>query len=228
TVVVTSSRVTWDIKGTVMFFVTSYTKEIKAIARQMFTALTDLENVGIVHMNIKAENIIIQDEFEPFKVKLTGFGEAGKTSKLSQMAIPKNCGYGAPEIFLQCQLDEKVAIWSVGMTLAFIFLGHPLYPTCCDYEKYLDQGQCTDHFFTPDSDWSLQTPEDLNSLRCLLFEVDAEENYYDDFEEVIAFIDLLEKMIALNPEDRLSPAEALNHRFVREDFSPTTKEENPT
>nr|XP_054588090.1 uncharacterized protein LOC129153115 [Nothobranchius furzeri] len=229
-------------------------QEIKVFARQMLTALTDLENVGIIHMNIKPENIIVvNDESQTFRVKLTGFDGAGKTSMLSQMTIPKNCGYSAPEVLLQCQLDEKVAIWSVGMTLAFIFLGHPLYPTCCDYEymrkivevnglphrKYLDQGECTDHFFTPDSDWSLQTPEeylqksgrqvccgnsfykDFKFLSCLILEVGIQ---YHNFEEVIAFIQLLKKMLFVNPEDRISPAEALNYNFVREDFSTSSRE----
>nr|XP_054592723.1 homeodomain-interacting protein kinase 1-like [Nothobranchius furzeri] len=109
--------------------------EIRPIARQMFMALSALKAIKVVHTNIKPENVMLIDHnLQPFEVKLTGFGNAQKTRKLSTTAIPKTCGYSAPETFLNGFQDETMDVWSLGCMLAFLVLGQDLFPANSEYD----------------------------------------------------------------------------------------------
>uniref|UniRef100_A0A3Q3B8Z0 Protein kinase domain-containing protein n=1 Tax=Kryptolebias marmoratus TaxID=37003 RepID=A0A3Q3B8Z0_KRYMA len=108
--------------------------EVRAIAHQMLVALKALTQIRITHANIKPESILLVDHLaKPFKVKLTDFGAAAETKKLSEVVIPLTYGYSAPEMFWDSPLDSSVDIWGLGCTLAYIFLGQNLYPTDCEY-----------------------------------------------------------------------------------------------
>uniref|UniRef100_A0A8C6LV97 Protein kinase domain-containing protein n=1 Tax=Nothobranchius furzeri TaxID=105023 RepID=A0A8C6LV97_NOTFU len=169
------------------------------IAKQLLLALNHLHSVSLTHLNLTAEDISLVDhKSQPFKVKLSGFGFAGKTSKLSKMEIPKTIGHCAPEVLLDCPLNESVDIWSLGSLLASLFVGRPLFPTECAYE-YLKI--IMKLFGQPDQ---TKTEDKI------------------EFKDLFAFVDLLKKMLTLNPEDRISPADALNHRFISMEHFPVS------
>nr|XP_054598354.1 uncharacterized protein LOC129163776 [Nothobranchius furzeri] len=222
--------------------------EIRAIAYQMIVALAALHHAGFTHANIKPENIMTMDEVShQYGVKLIGFSNSATTSDLRDLKIPLDCGYTAPEVFLDCPLDESLDIWSLGCTLAFLFLGQHMSPVDCEYQymrfivdvlgqpknKLLEKG-CQSHLFFKqvkqgsDYVWRLRTPKEfeeitgievkktdcnnLTDLNDFLFKSNQPEPIaYDDTE---AFIDLLRKMLNVDPALRIKPADALKHPFI--------------
>uniref|UniRef100_A0A3P8U874 Protein kinase domain-containing protein n=1 Tax=Amphiprion percula TaxID=161767 RepID=A0A3P8U874_AMPPE len=155
--------------------------EIRPIAQQMLVALEGLKNIGLVHADMKPENIVFVDlclsEF--FKVKLIDFGCAIEVSELAEYDTIQNIGYRAPEVIMGLPLTEAVDMWSLGDVLAYMFLGELLYPTESEYEQLRVmvhmQGQPKDHllkagekarrFFTKSHDssgqaWRMKTPDE--------------------------------------------------------------------
>nr|XP_054600467.1 uncharacterized protein LOC129164432 [Nothobranchius furzeri] len=146
-------------------------KDIRTIAQQIISALNTLKKAGITHNNITAKTIELLED--GLHIKLNGFSYAGRTSELSKMEVPINCGFSAPEILINSPLDERADVWSVGCLLAQLCFGASLFPTFCEYEylkmivkvlgppkkAVLDQGLCTQQFFKQGPVWSLKAPE---------------------------------------------------------------------
>lgn len=106
--------------------------EAFAIVRQVSDALAHLEPLGLIHRDVKPENILIGDEGG--SVKLADFGLAkpvddDKTSRVTQ----KGMSLGTPQYMSPEQvegreaIDIKTDIYALGGTLHFLLTGEPPY-----------------------------------------------------------------------------------------------------
>uniref|UniRef100_A0A8C7ZDB1 Protein kinase domain-containing protein n=1 Tax=Oryzias sinensis TaxID=183150 RepID=A0A8C7ZDB1_9TELE len=103
--------------------------EIKVISRQLLVALKALKSIGLVHTDIKLDNIMLVDhKSQPFRVKLIDFGLASKLEDLETGSIFQTMPYRAPEVRLGLPLNEGVDMWALGHTLAMLLKGSSLYP----------------------------------------------------------------------------------------------------
>uniref|UniRef100_A0A3P9HNY6 Protein kinase domain-containing protein n=1 Tax=Oryzias latipes TaxID=8090 RepID=A0A3P9HNY6_ORYLA len=110
---------------------------VRAIAQQMFQALQALKSIGVVHCDIKLDNIMFADK-KSLKFKLIDFGLAVETEELStdtdiKIDIQVN-PFRAPEVILGLPLDESVDMWALGMVLACVYRGNYLFPPKSEYE----------------------------------------------------------------------------------------------
>ncbi|XP_016529504.1 homeodomain-interacting protein kinase 3-like isoform X1 [Poecilia formosa] len=157
--------------------------EIRVIAQQLLVALNALKSAGLVHADIKPDNIMfVNHRSQPLKVKLIDFGLAVKASKLWFVGTVQAIGYRAPEVILGLKMNESVDMWSLGCSLAYMYLGYNLYPTHCVYEviraivhihgqppdDVLKDGMDVQHFFTKLTDSShctfrLNTPAEYTN-----------------------------------------------------------------
>ncbi len=109
--------------------------EIRVISQQMLVALNALKNMGLAHMDIKPDNImLINHQLQPFKLKLIDFGLATQVTKMRRSTTIQALAYRAPEVILGLPLNEAVDMWALGCVLAFMYLGRHLYPSRCEYE----------------------------------------------------------------------------------------------
>ncbi|MED6262821.1 hypothetical protein ATANTOWER_026649 [Ataeniobius toweri] len=116
-------------------FAPLHVSEIRVVAQQLLVALNALKSAGLVHADMKPDNImLVNHKSQPFKVKLIDFGLAIKVSKLWLVGTIQAIGYRAPEVILGLPRDESVDMWSLGCSLAYMYLGYNLYPTHCEYE----------------------------------------------------------------------------------------------
>uniref|UniRef100_A0A3Q2PHL9 Protein kinase domain-containing protein n=1 Tax=Fundulus heteroclitus TaxID=8078 RepID=A0A3Q2PHL9_FUNHE len=167
-------------------FAPLHLSEIRVVAQQLLVALNALKRAGLVHADIKPDNImLVNHESQPFKVKLIDFGLAVKVSKLWFAGTIQAIGYRAPEVILGLPMDESVDMWALGCCLAYMYLGYNLYPTHSEYTNAT--GSATQHKSTVYK--GLRT-EPENSL---------------------GFISLLKRMLLVDSNVRITPTEALAH-----------------
>ncbi|XP_026098259.1 homeodomain-interacting protein kinase 1 isoform X6 [Carassius auratus] len=155
-------------------------RHIRPILQQVATALMKLKSLGLIHADLKPENIMLVDPIrQPYRVKVIDFGSASHVSKASCSTYLQSRYYRAPEIILGLPFCEAIDMWSLGCVIAELFLGWPLYPGASEYDqiRYISQtqglppeyllsaGTKTSRFFNkgPDSSyplWRLKTPSE--------------------------------------------------------------------
>uniref|UniRef100_A0A3B3DIH2 Protein kinase domain-containing protein n=1 Tax=Oryzias melastigma TaxID=30732 RepID=A0A3B3DIH2_ORYME len=114
--------------------------EIRPIAQQLLVALKALKSMGLVHADIKPNNVMFVDHANyPFKVKLIDFGLARNTYKLCKLSEIQNVGYRAPEVVFGLPKNESVDMWSLGCNLAFMYLFRDLFMVTCDSLELQDE-----------------------------------------------------------------------------------------
>ncbi|XP_038153959.1 homeodomain-interacting protein kinase 1-like isoform X3 [Cyprinodon tularosa] len=153
-------------------------RHIRPILQQVATALMKLKSLGLIHADLKPENIMLVDPIrQPYRVKVIDFGSASHVSKAVCSTYLQSRYYRAPEIILGLPFCEAIDMWSLGCVIAELFLGWPLYPGASEYDqiRYISQtqglpaeyllsaGTKTNRFFNrgPDSSyplWRLKTP----------------------------------------------------------------------
>ncbi|ORY91829.1 kinase-like domain-containing protein [Syncephalastrum racemosum] len=83
------------------------------IARQTLNALVFLHSKGFIHRDVKCENLLIGPSGE---VKLADFGLATSTRHTNRERLG-TAKWMAPEVIKEKPYDEKVDLWSLGVTL---------------------------------------------------------------------------------------------------------------
>uniref|UniRef100_A0A3P9KMS9 Protein kinase domain-containing protein n=1 Tax=Oryzias latipes TaxID=8090 RepID=A0A3P9KMS9_ORYLA len=185
---------------------------IRVIAQQLLKALKALKSIGVAHCDIKLDNIMFAD-LDVMKVKLIDFGLAVETNELStgtKMQVPQ---FRAPEVILGLPLDESVDMWALGMVLACVYCGYYLFPSSTEYETIRAMVLCTPEEYTEITG---------NRVRCMnpVIDFDAmtdqHRNMYEmhDDDDHKAFIDLLKRILEVNPQRRITPSQALEHDFI--------------
>ncbi|CAD8062120.1 unnamed protein product [Paramecium sonneborni] len=99
---------------------------IQEIMKKIVSAVSYIHSQGIVHRDIKAENIMITSKKEDGEPKLIDFGLANKfdTSHIKRLkSFAGTPMYMAPEI-IKGSYDEKCDIWSLGVLLFTLLSGH--------------------------------------------------------------------------------------------------------
>ncbi|XP_074510855.1 homeodomain-interacting protein kinase 1-like [Sebastes fasciatus] len=128
--------------------------EIRPIAKQLLEALDALKGLGILHTDIKPDNIMfINKQERPLRVKLIDFSEAIPASNVQPGMDLQPTGYRAPEVTLGLPFTEAIDVWGVGCILAFLYLAENLFSVDCDYQMMKSMvevlGQPEDHLLRP-------------------------------------------------------------------------------
>ncbi|XP_075966426.1 homeodomain-interacting protein kinase 3 isoform X2 [Anarhichas minor] len=229
-------------------------KVIRPVLQQVATALKKLKSMGLIHADLKPENIMLVDPVrQPYRVKVIDFGSASHVSKAVCSTYLQSRYYRAPEVILGLPFCEAIDMWSLGCVIAELFLGWPLYPGALEYdqvryisqtqgspgEHLLNSGTKTSRFFCRESDspyaaWRLKSTDEHETetgmkskeARKYIFScLDdiAHVNLVINLEgsDLLAekadrreFVGLLRKMLFIDAEERISPAEALGQPFV--------------
>ncbi|KAA0714622.1 Homeodomain-interacting protein kinase 3 [Triplophysa tibetana] len=119
-------------------------KVIRPVLQQVAAALKKLKAMGLIHADLKPENIMLVDPVrQPYRVKVIDFGSASHVSKAVCSTYLQSRYYRAPEIILGLPFCEAIDMWSLGCVIAELFLGWPLYPGALEYDqiRYISQTQ---------------------------------------------------------------------------------------
>ncbi|KAI0986402.1 hypothetical protein GJ496_011289 [Pomphorhynchus laevis] len=156
---------------------------IRPILLQVAIALIKLKELGLIHADLKPENIMLVDPVrQPFRVKVIDFGSASYVSKTITSTYLQSRYYRAPEVLLGLHFTEAIDIWSLGCVMAELFLGWPIYPGSCEFDQIryitqtqglppgnmLSKGSKVHKFFLPEcrngrTCWRLKTTQEYSS-----------------------------------------------------------------
>ena len=111
-------------------------EQIRPIMQQVLCCLVRLRDLGLVHADLKPENIMLVDKGNmSLRVKVIDFGSTTRPQQLPTTSYLQSRYYRAPEVLLGLPFDMAVDMWSLGCVAAELFLGWPLFPGASEYDQ---------------------------------------------------------------------------------------------
>ena len=160
--------------------------EVSKIMKQIISAINFYQSYGIIHSDIKPENILIESKEDLQKgkinVKLIDFGLSSKISANSKSKSEHlgTISYMAPETF-ENDFSLKSDIWSAGVVMFYMLEG-----------KLPFKGNTNN--------------EVIQNIKTAEFNLMVDVSFESK--------DFLNKVLNKNKNQRFSPKEALEHRFI--------------
>ena len=166
-------------------------KNAKKIIKQVLKAISYMHNLNIIHRDLKPENIVFENapnsEEEISNIKIIDFGTSRKVKREEILnTIMGTLFYIAPEVLKQ-SYGLECDIWSCGIILYILLCGYPP--------------------FNGDGDEEVVNNISLGKIIFL------EEDWKGVSEGVR---DLIRKMLIINPRERFTARECLEHRWFFE------------
>lgn len=100
-------------------------KAVRSYTQQLFLALKLLKKTGILHADIKPDNILVNEN--NLILKLCDFGSASHISDNEITPYLVSRFYRAPEIILGMPYDYAIDMWSAGCTIYELYTGKILF-----------------------------------------------------------------------------------------------------
>ncbi|KAJ3318230.1 hypothetical protein HDU76_000892 [Blyttiomyces sp. JEL0837] len=177
--------------------------EARVIMIQLFTALQYLHERSIVHRDLKPENILlVSRDPDDLRIKISDFGLAklvGEESFLKTLCGTPN--YVAPEVLSPAAgraYGKPVDLWSCGVIL---------YICLCGFPPFSEE---------------LAPPSMSEQIRRGMYSFPMP--FWEDVSSEA--IDLVEKLIKVDPDERLTAEEALQHPWMKMDLDSQRKDPN--
>ncbi|KER23908.1 kinase domain protein [Opisthorchis viverrini] len=189
---------------------------------QVLCGLKHLHAAGIIHRDLKPSNIAVRHDCS---LKILDFGLAratGNSFTMTPYVVTRY--YRAPEVILGLGYSENVDIWSVGCIFAEMVLERILFPGT----DYVDQWtKITDELGTPSSEFMSRLENSVRRYLMLrprtdprpfseLFPDECFPPSSSEHETLNAdqARDLLYRMLVIDPLERVSVDEALQHPYI--------------
>jgi len=190
-------------------------EHVQFLIYQVLRGLKYIHSAGIIHRDLKPSNIAVNEDCE---LKILDFGLARQTDD-EMTGYVATRWYRAPEIMLNwMHYNQTVDVWSVGCIMAELTTGKTLFPG----SDHIDQlTRIMGVVGTPNDDLlnKMQSEEARSYIKSL------PKMEKKDFRQYFAgssshAIDLLERMLVLDPDFRITAAQALEHPYLRQYHDP--------
>ena len=162
----------------------------KEIVIGLANALKTIHSKGVMHRDIRPDNIYINDENDKIIIKIGDFGSSIFIKDNTSESIDANL-YTAPEIVKNLEYDEKCDLWSLGITLYEIFFGYLPYGHEFTANKIINAFYSPEQFIYPKS----KIPN-LDILFKRLLTIEPENRMpFDEFFDYVLSKDFMKKDI---------------------------------
>uniref|UniRef100_A0A7S4E1I0 Protein kinase domain-containing protein n=2 Tax=Lotharella globosa TaxID=91324 RepID=A0A7S4E1I0_9EUKA len=189
---------------------------VKYIVWSILCGILYMHSAGIIHRDLKPANVLINIGCEFGDVKICDLGlsrgEAASGVELTEYVVTR--WYRAPEVMLSPgAYGQKMDVWAVGCIMAEILGRKPLFEGANHIEQI---DLMLKQLGTPeDDDLEYVTNEGAISFmkeQRKYKKTDWSTTYPNASKDAL---DLLDKMLHMNPKKRISVAEALEHPYVQ-------------
>lgn len=206
------------------------------ITRQILVALQYVHSLGLIHSDVKPENIVMWSH-QDAKVKLIDFGSACfTTDQLSSYVQSRS--YRAPEVVLGLPYGSKIDLWSLGCVVAELFTGRVLFQNesivemlalieavCGVFPKdMIAKGRTSRDYYLASGLLCSENVIEENGTGVVLYDIYRPNrcNLEDwlglhpprNDEAERQFIDFLRKLLTVDPVNRPTAEEALAHPWI--------------
>jgi len=216
-------------------------KAVQTYATQLFIALRHLQNCGVVHADIKPDNILVNENHNA--LKLCDFGSAmfDGDNELTPYLVSRF--YRAPEVILGLPYSHPMDLWSVGCCLYELFTGNIAFPGRSNNhmlklmlelkgpvpKKLLKKALFRDNHYDHLGVFSVieEDPVTKKTIRRLIRDAKPTKDLAKIFlrdedmndgerKKALQLADLLNQIFNIDPEKRITVGEALQHPFIVE------------
>lgn len=214
---------------------------VRAYSRQLFTALRHMEKLGIVHADLKPDNIVVNEKYNLLKV--CDFGSAVEADDQELTPYMVSRFYRAPEIMMGLHFSCPIDAWAAAVSLFELYTGRIMFMGNSNNSmlkliqevkgkmphKLIRKGIFAELHFDPDYDFLYKERDRVTGrevIRLIKFEQRAIPGHdlrsllsqgaklsEAEARKVVMLADFLDKALTLDPAKRLKPAEALKHPF---------------
>jgi len=199
-------------------------ERLRSIARQCLEALDFVHSLGIVHSDIKPENILIKS-FSRCEVKIIDFGSSFFITD-HHTSYVQSRAYRAPEVILGLPYDYSIDIWSLGCVLCELWTGNVLFGSDSVIgllakitsvfgpfpESMLSKARNVNQFFT--SSHILYEIEEGEDDVTLFFPKKTSFRHRVRSDDGL-FVDFLEQLLQLDPSLRPTAGQILKHPWLK-------------
>ncbi|XP_069048728.1 mitogen-activated protein kinase 12-like isoform X2 [Lepisosteus oculatus] len=195
-------------------------ERVQFLVYQILKGLKYIHSAGIIHRDLKPGNLAVNQDCE---LKILDFGLARQTdSEMTGYVVTR--WYRAPEVILNwMHYTQTVDIWSVGCIMAEMISGKPLFKGNDHLDQLTEIMKVTG---TPTQDFvgKLQSQEAKNYIKSLpkVQKKDLQALFSSANPQAVS---ILEQMLVLDPERRISAAEALGHPYFADFREPEEETE---
>jgi serine/threonine protein kinase len=179
-------------------------REIRPLARDLFTALAAIHDRGIVHCDVKPENILYWHGRQDH-IKLADFGTACRIG-FPLFEYFQTRYYRAPEAILRLNFDGALDVWSAGCVIAEMAIGAPLFPGVDEKDQLK---KFVEILGPPPEYMRAKMEADIDDVRR-----ERKRRLKKRIEDR-ALADLIMRCIAWEPRDRVSAGDALADPFFQ-------------
>jgi len=195
---------------------------VQFLIYQIIRGMKYVHSAGIIHRDLKPSNIAVNEDCE---LKILDFGLARPTEN-EMTGYVATRWYRAPEIMLNwMHYNHTVDLWSVGCIMAEMLTGKTLFPG----SDHIDQlTRILLLCGTPDLEFlgKITSDEARNYIRSL--PKMEKKNLHEVFKGANPLaIDLLEKMLELDTDKRITAEQALAHPYLAQYADPTDEPSSP-
>ncbi|KAG2206301.1 hypothetical protein INT47_007315 [Mucor saturninus] len=106
--------------------------DIQKISINILETLALLKEMGIIHTDLKPDNILMKSLDDIHDVKLIDYGSALLVTESLNYYV-QTAFYRSPEVILHVPFNCAIDMWSFGCFVAEMFLGVPLFPSGNEY-----------------------------------------------------------------------------------------------
>lgn len=191
-------------------------EHVQFLVYQMLRGLKYIHSAGVIHRDLKPSNLAVNEDCE---LRILDFGLA-RPAESEMTGYVATRWYRAPEIMLNwMHYNMTVDIWSVGCIMAELLTGRTLFPGS-DHIHQLNLimeilGTPSDEFMKKISSESARNY--IKSLKVM-----KRRDFKDVFRGANPLaIDLLEKMLELDADKRITAEQALAHPYLEKYSDPS-------
>jgi calcium/calmodulin-dependent protein kinase I len=160
--------------------------EARTVARNLLSSVGYMHYLTVAHRDLKPQNLLFQNPHNDTDFKIAGFSFAKRV--LQPKSLRTRCGtptYVAPEILMGELYDQAIDMWSVGVVIYVVLVGYP---------PFLEEDQ---------------------QLQCRKICGAQYEFFEDDWGNISEQArDLIQRLLVVDPDRRLTASEALKHPWI--------------